>query len=748
MTVLAADWSMHSRAFVLVLIVALAMMQPQLHQADAQTATMKVALYAHTDTSAGGVLTLSSNATRQQYGDLRHGLNFTLIPSLEAPLHLLGSIDVYLWLRSQENVRGELRITMSEVRANGSLAEIWSASLNFVVPAYPYQVILGVGSQNHNLMPGSSLRLDVRFSPNATVPVMLLWDNPFTPTRVVVEVVTTPKVDMKVCDAAGTCGTISSDNGTNLVRLVARASIEDPFGGSNIRAASLTVANSTGFPLVDNEPMNLTATHAEAPFHLVYALPVAISSGRFNFTVHIVDAAKRVFNETRSITVTRFYTGTVALLDSKKLPVAGANVSFSAADWIESKITDSTGAATFTVPSSQPFVGPLSLQVTLHGAAVFSRVVNIESNETLQYQLPLYDWAIVVRFRFGLWNVPFPGPEMSLYLNGTRYYDSSRSDINGIAHFSHVLLGSYEIRAPLPEFLELQPNNVTLNQTDVTSSEDIVTTVTVVIPDWLIVLVGAAVVAVLLLVVFAASRRRRRARYFKHVADLFGGTIPRPAVIMVTGASGSGKSLLMQNILADSLQLGRRCVYISNSEMPSKIRDQLTKMGPDASGSEHENRLRFIDAYSGEVGARSSEKFAVASPRDLTGLGIQITRSVEELGGEADVYFDSLTPIVESGDPIRGLEFIRYSAARTTKSGGTFIHSATAATEPEVLSRLEELSDCVLQIEKTAGAGKIRGRILVKKARGLEHERDWVGFKITSKGRIEFVSLSSEKSRV
>jgi len=74
------------------------------------------------------------------------------------------------------------------------------------------------------------------------------------------------------------------------------------------------------------------------------------------------------------------------------------------------------------------------------------------------------------------------------------------------------------------------------------------------------------------------------------------------------------------------------------------------------------------------------------------------------------------------------------------------VYATTAAIGGELLSKLEEASDCVVQIEKMSGKGRIRGRLLVRKARGLEHEQDWVGFKITSKGRMEFVSLPNSQS--
>jgi KaiC/GvpD/RAD55 family RecA-like ATPase len=213
---------------------------------------------------------------------------------------------------------------------------------------------------------------------------------------------------------------------------------------------------------------------------------------------------------------------------------------------------------------------------------------------------------------------------------------------------------------------------------------------------------------------------------------------------MIVGPSGSGKTLLLQNLLADYLRVGRRCVCVSNCELPSKVKERLGKMGLDVRKLQDANMLGFVDAYSGATGAVSSEKYSVPSTRDLTRLGIQLTSCLEELGEPADVFFDSLTPIVPTGAFEHGFDFIEYYGARTKNSGGTFLYIASTTIEPELLSRLEELADFVLQTDKYAGRGDIRGRLLVKKARDVQHEPGWVGFRIHSDGRMEFVSLPPE----
>jgi archaellum biogenesis ATPase FlaH len=88
---------------------------------------------------------------------------------------------------------------------------------------------------------------------------------------------------------------------------------------------------------------------------------------------------------------------------------------------------------------------------------------------------------------------------------------------------------------------------------------------------------------------------------------------------------------------------------------------------------------------------------------------------------------------------------VEYYGARIVKSGGNFLYVASDTIESDLLKRFEGSSDCVLQTEKYAGPGKVRNRVLVKKARGIEHERGWVGLNIKPSGRIEFVALPSER---
>jgi archaellum biogenesis ATPase FlaH len=135
----------------------------------------------------------------------------------------------------------------------------------------------------------------------------------------------------------------------------------------------------------------------------------------------------------------------------------------------------------------------------------------------------------------------------------------------------------------------------------------------------------------------------------------------------------------------------------------------------------------------------------VSSPRDLTALGIQVTSCLDEVGGVGDVFLDSLAPIAAPNGSTRAMNFVEYYGARIVKAGGSFLYVASDTIEPDLLRRFEDSSDCVLQTERYAGPGKVRNQLLVKKARGMEHEHGWVGLKIAPNGRVEFVSLPAKR---
>jgi len=663
-------------------------------------------------------------------------LSFTLVPALSSPLRIFGGAIVYLWLLAQTSVRGTLEVRISEITANASEIEIRSSSVTTALPSGPFSVIFGLGAANHTATAGSTLGLYVQFSPQKPVPVSLLWDDPSTPTRLVLKVLEIPRIDLTIRDTSGRVSTVFAEDAAGTAQMTVESFIEEPFGGTNIRLVSLSITNSTGYALIKDVPMNLTS-RVEHPFRLGYSLPITVPSGEFNVTITVLDTVRRTFMTTKEIEVTHFYTIALLVVDTQQRPLPDLSISLSAErDFIDEVTTNSSGVAVCSLPSSR-VVGPFSVSVRKDGVPILSTVVDVESDSMLQLEAPLSDWTFIVRAE--ILNLPVSGAKVDLYLDGT-FVASSTTGTNGVALFTAIPPGAYEVDV-VSSLASKRFFNVTHSAKF--EQEQLELPVLSAIPTSMLpILAGVAILAVF--VVFLVPLMKSRGRRFKHVAELLGGTIPTATLVLVVGPSGSGKTLLLQNVLADSLRLSRPCVYATNSELPSKIKDRLARMGVEAQKCQDKNVLRFVDAYSGGTGIVSLEKHYVSSPKDLTSLGIQITSSLEEVGGVGDVFLDSLGPIVGIGDPAQALGFVQYYGARIVKSGGTFIYVASDKIEASLLDRLEETSDCVLRTERFTAPGNIRGRLLVKKAVGLQHYEGWVGFKIRPSGRMEFLSLPGD----
>ena len=55
--------------------------------------------------------------------------------------------------------------------------------------------------------------------PSNPAPVLLLWDDPATATRIVLKVESVPKISLMVTDASGRISTVFPDNAAGIARL-------------------------------------------------------------------------------------------------------------------------------------------------------------------------------------------------------------------------------------------------------------------------------------------------------------------------------------------------------------------------------------------------------------------------------------------------------------------------------------------------------------------------------------------------
>lgn len=250
-------------------------------------------------------------------------------------------------------------------------------------------------------------------------------------------------------------------------------------------------------------------------------------------------------------------------------------------------------------------------------------------------------------------------------------------------------------------------------------------------------------VLIAMLASVAVVRRTRKRTYptsFAYLNDITKGGIPDGYSALITGNSGSGKSALAGSFAHAALSQGNPCVYVTNVDFPSRIRGNMKQLGMPCADPEAKGRLVFIDCYSSLAGEASPEKHSVSSITDLTGLGIQISRVLEELGEGTNVCLDSLTPLLQVLKTDYALAFLQAVSAKVKSLNGRFFATVGTTADRTTLSKLEEGHDCVIELQLLEGRVGQRRRLRVKKMRGRGYLDRWTRFTVEDGKGVVFYS--------
>ena len=250
-------------------------------------------------------------------------------------------------------------------------------------------------------------------------------------------------------------------------------------------------------------------------------------------------------------------------------------------------------------------------------------------------------------------------------------------------------------------------------------------------------------IAVIALASVVLVRRKRGKLYpasFAHFQELTCGGLPEACFAVIAGNSGSGKTVLLNTLAAGHLESGNS-IYITNTEYPDKIRDDMRKLGVGKVEKVNDfKRLIFIDAYSAVGGSSSKEEFSVTSHTDLTNLGLSISKCLESAGIGTDVYMDSLNPLITVLKIDYLINFLQTIAARIKANKGRLNITVGSGIEERDLAKLEEFADCVIETQLQEVRGTQRRRLRIKKVRGKPYSDRWTRFRVKEGKGIIFLT--------
>ena len=250
---------------------------------------------------------------------------------------------------------------------------------------------------------------------------------------------------------------------------------------------------------------------------------------------------------------------------------------------------------------------------------------------------------------------------------------------------------------------------------------------------------GGGVAVVASVVYYRGKKRKSYLAPFDHFNTLTGGELSG-GTVAIEGNTGSGKSILSEQLMFEDLKRGRPCIFVSTSDFPSNVRAGMKSMGLDTKGYEQNGLLTFVDGYSAEAGQESPEKFSVPSVGDLTTLGMKISSSLPSQPKGASLYFDSLVPLASKTKPESIVSFVQSIGARMRGVGGKAVFTLGPSVDPIVQKQLEDMSDCVVQMEAFEEGGIRRRRMKIAKLRARRHQEGWNVFAIEDGKGIIFYS--------
>jgi KaiC/GvpD/RAD55 family RecA-like ATPase len=689
---------------------------------QAQPNAQYVTLYAH-GYGSSAILTALPQSNAQKAADLTNGLDFKLSPVLGQDLQIQGSLTFNLYLRANGPFAGTVGVQLAEVTPDGLQTLVPGAKVDTLIylNTATIPVTLGVGPAiEYTFHAGSTILLHIGITQTSgTSKPLLVWDDASAPTSVKIPTVAPANAEIKYFGERkfGKIFEVGS-NGTQAIRVT--ANLTDAIGVYRFSSTVLRLTAQNGSSI--NLPMN---PRNATDYSTIYTVASNFSQGQWQASLLFQDSSGNGYSFTQPFWVTQFYPVSIVVLASDGTSLSNATLSVGfGTESFWSSVTNASGWGALSLPNTQ-VVGPLNLTVSWLGTqSLFPLEVTHPS--TLTLQLTVYSTSI----RITSLNLPVPFARVTLYQ--TSEVQQLSTGFDGIAKFTKIPAGDYTVRV---DYL------LTTYQTSLHVDENGLMIVSVPFPHRTIT--TAVSIAIIALASVVLVRRKRGKLYptnFNYFAELTHGGLPEACFAVIAGNSGSGKTILLNCLAAEHLAFGSS-IYITNTEYPDKIRDSMTSLGVGkASDVKDSARLIFIDAYSAVGGGKSMEEFSVNSHTDLTNLGLNISKCLQAAGSGADIYIDSLNPLITVLRIDYVINFLQTVAARVKANNGRLCVTVGAGIDTHDMTKLEESADCVIETHlQESGGGQMR-RLRIKKVRGKPYIDRWTRFRVEQGKGIVFLT--------
>jgi len=225
--------------------------------------------------------------------------------------------------------------------------------------------------------------------------------------------------------------------------------------------------------------------------------------------------------------------------------------------------------------------------------------------------------------------------------------------------------------------------------------------------------------------------------------ELLEGGFPRKRLVLVSGATGTGKSIFgMQYVYKGLVEHEEPGVFVSFDEMPEKLREDMLRFGWNLKDLEKNDLLAVVDATSARAGAPSEEEHAIMPGQlDLDRVLLEIISTARRIDAKR-LVIDSLASMglrldgdTEARRAVLKMSYVLARSGLTTilttevpeQAPGTGMHFSKYGVE-------EYIADGVLLLNFVGMGPQPIRTMQIRKMRGTNHSLEIHQFEITEKG--------------
>jgi KaiC/GvpD/RAD55 family RecA-like ATPase len=701
----------------LIVIILVATMMPTANVSAQATNSGYVVLYAHTLDSAR-ILNADPTWGGMRTENVSNVVSFKLTPALGMDLQINGAITVTLYMRAGTTLLGNLNFAVSELKSTGEQALVPGAGIQtqILLDKQFLPFTLGIGIIDYKFQKGSSIVLSVQLDAKGTS--YLAWDDASTPSSLTIPATDAVRATITTLDSQSHLARIfPTENTTDQARIHLEANVTDSIGAYRLTDAIFAITGPNG-TIGRTQPVQRSID----AYAVAYGLNITLPNGSWQISLEIQDPSRHTYTFSDRIWVAPFSQVKVSVVDSSREPLGNATVQISYQQlqtW--SSITNATGWTAFALPSSK-VLGPFNLTVywlgvqTVQPLSVIGQTTAVVVVHTLNKPLRVIASGL-----------PVPWATVRV-LKGDKILGQGVTGYDGTVTIKDLPSGNYTLN--IRYFFS--ETNLTIN---IDSSEP--STLTLAVPHQTELLAVGIALASVTLIGLDRKRRKTYPQNSSYFNQMTSGGLPETCFALVVGNSGAGKTILLETLAIEHLSKGPS-VYITNTEYPSKIRESMNSLKM-MTGDEMA-KVTFIDAYSAIGGTSSTERYGVSSHTDLTGLGLQISKCLDETGPNTDVYLDSVSPLLADLRVSYFLSFLNSIAVKVKANNGKLCATTGVAIEKSDLTKIEEVADCVIETQlQESRRGQTR-RLRIKKLRGKPYMDKWVSFRVESGKGIVFLT--------